>query len=63
MLAFQTDMEVPKDIDVVRIEIRSYGREIFAEDYPVGEGKVLLPATLGVVAGEDPTAPVTIRPA
>lgn len=61
MLTLQTDMAVPKDIDSVRIEVRSFGMLQFASDLTLGSGGLKLPATLGVVAGKDPTAPVNIR--
>ncbi len=61
MLTLQTDMSIPKDIDSVRIEVRSYGMLQFASDFDLGPGGLKLPATLGVVAGKDPSAPVNIR--
>ncbi len=62
MLAISTDMAAPKDIDQVGLTIRSGGREVFATRAPVApNGEVRLPATLAVLAPEDPKQPVRIR--
>ena len=36
IVALQTDMELPKDVDKVRIRVASYGSTIFSNDYKVG---------------------------
>src|SRR5437867_1203295 len=61
MLAVQTDMSLPKDVDRVRIEVIAYGSPLFANDYDVGPAGLHIPATLGIVAGNDPSTPVHIR--
>ena len=61
MLAVSTDLEVPKDIDELSIEVLTYGAVQFSNAYDLGPPGLRLPATLGIVAGEDPAAPVTIR--
>lgn len=61
MLAFQTDMRLPDDVDQVRLEITRAGAPEFSRTYDVGEGKAKLPATLGVVGGENAAIPYQIR--
>ncbi|MBN1610567.1 MAG: LamG domain-containing protein [Polyangiaceae bacterium] len=61
MLVLVTDMQPPKDFDHVTVEVSSFGSVQFRHEYTVGEGNLTLPATLGIVAGKDPTEPVTIR--
>lgn len=61
MVAVQTDMALPKDVDRVRIEIVSFGQLQFGNEYEVGPAGLKIPATLGVVAGKNANAPVTIR--
>ncbi len=61
MLAISTDMEVPKDFDSIHVEVLIFGNTQFSDDYKVGKGNLTLPATLGIVAGNDPSQPVTIR--
>lgn len=61
VLAVQTDMSLPEDVDKVRIEILSFGNVQFANDYDVGPDGLHIPATLGILAGKDPSSPVTIR--
>jgi hypothetical protein len=61
MLVLVTDMQPPKDFDHVTVEVSSFGSVQFKHEYTVGEGNLTLPATLGIVAGKDPSEPVTIR--
>ncbi len=65
MLALQTDMSLPKDIDRVRIEVTraDSGAEIFKKDFErLGTDKAIrLPATLGITAPEDVSAAVKVR--
>jgi hypothetical protein len=61
MLSIQTDMAIPKDVDTVRIEVSAYGNLLFGNDYQVGASGLRIPATLALVAGKDPAAPVRIR--
>ena len=62
MLAMQTDLELPKDVDTVRIEVTSFGKTLFAQDYPVGPDGVKIPATLGVVGDpSSPSTPIEVR--
>ena len=62
ILALQTDMELPKDVDKVRIRVASYGSTVFSNDYQVGPTELKIPATLALLANpERPSAPVTIQ--
>ena len=61
MLAVQTDLSLPKDVDKVRIEVASNGKVHFQRDYEVGPEGLRIPATLGIIAGKDPSVPVTVR--
>lgn len=62
-LALQSDMSLPKDVDQVRIQILVQGRPHFDSTYVVGSGRTdaKMPATLAIVAGDDPSIPVEIR--
>src|SRR5262245_54908342 len=61
MLAVTTDIALPNAIDKIRIEVTSLGSTQFANDYELGQGKLLIPATLGILQGKDPATPVTLR--
>ena len=61
ILAVQTDMSLPKDVDEVRIEVTSFGNIVFKNRYPVGAGGLRIPATLGILPGANARALVTIR--
>ena len=63
MLAIDTDLALQKDIDMVKIEVSRGGvssREIEVQDFDPSSGP-RLPATLGVIVPEDPSAPVTMQ--
>jgi formylglycine-generating enzyme required for sulfatase activity len=62
IVALQTDMDLPKDVDKVRIRVASYGNTIFSNDYPVGPSELRIPATLAIFGNpERPSAPATIQ--
>ncbi len=61
MLAVQTDMKVPEDIDFIEIEVRSLGRTQYQDRFRLGPKDLRLPATLAVISGSNPSNPVTIR--
>jgi hypothetical protein len=62
MLAITTDMSAPKDVDQVGLYIRVAGREVFATQAAVSpNGEVRFPATIAVLAPDDPKQPVKIR--
>jgi hypothetical protein len=62
VLAISTDMQTPKDVDIVSVFVSSNSVPRF--DYlgrVTPDGKVILPATLAVIEAEDPSAQVRIR--
>jgi len=61
MLSIQTDMQLPKDVSKVLIDVSVYGNKLFYNEYDVGPSGLRIPATLAIVAGKDPGTPVTIR--
>lgn len=59
-----TQVEVPRDLNAIQVEVDANGEVVFCSAYDVDEsGLVTLPATLGVVSGAAPTTvvKVTIR--
>src|SRR5687768_14171244 len=61
MLALQTDMALPKDVSSVRILVLVNGAPRFDRTYPVGREGAKIPATLAIVAGDDPSTPVELK--
>lgn len=61
VITITTDMSLPKDVDKIGVEVDVYGDRQFFNEYPVGAGHLLVPATLGLLAGSDPSKRVTIR--
>jgi hypothetical protein len=62
MLSIQTDMNLPKDVDEIQIEISSNGSSIFNNTYtPLGAGGTKVPATLGILPGSNAGEQVDIR--
>jgi hypothetical protein len=63
VVAFETDMTVPDDIDMIRVQVLLQGVVRHDVEYAVGPApdKNPLPATLAIVAGSDPSIPVTVR--
>ncbi|MCK6588014.1 MAG: hypothetical protein L6Q76_10560 [Polyangiaceae bacterium] len=63
IVVVQTDMELPKDIDTVRIEITSFGIPYLQQSYENlgGDRGIKLPATLGITTDNDSSRPVNIR--
>jgi hypothetical protein len=55
-----TQMQVPRDIDGIEIEVQVNGVRTFCIAQDVNNGTVDLPRTLGVVAGANPNAIVTV---
>jgi hypothetical protein len=55
-----SQVQVPRDFRSVRIDVNGAFGNTFCRTYPVYDGKVRLPRTLGVLSGGDPSAPVTI---
>ncbi len=60
MVALQTDMSIPKDVDSIQIQVSVYGNTLFENRYDVGPSALLIPATLALVAGEE-SPPVRIQ--
>ena len=61
MLAIDSDITVPKDLDQVQVEVSVRGEVVLSTNYDVGPSATKLPATLGILVGHDPSTPVTIR--
>src|ERR1700685_3646291 len=64
VIAVSTDVSIPKDIDTIRMQVLSMGVALYDESFPIypgGPAGVKIPATLGIVAGSDPNAPVLVR--
>ena len=61
MISVQTDMSLPKDFDHVGLQVSMNGVTQFADEYQVGPGNLLIPATFGVVQGSDPSQALQIR--
>lgn len=61
MIAVQTDMSIPKDVDTIRVEVTADGDMLFGNSYDVGPSGLRIPATLAVVAGEGKSRPIRIR--
>ena len=62
VVSIQTDMSLPQQIDTIRVQVLGRGQTLLLQEYGVGtteENKI--PATLTVLAGKDPSLPVTIR--
>lgn len=64
ILAFQTDMNIPKDIRTIRVIVSARGEVRHNVAYFLRPGEVdgvQLPATFAIVAGKDPSLPVNIK--
>jgi hypothetical protein len=65
ILAIQTDLSLPKDIDRIRVEVLyvDSGAFAFQQDFEkIGDdGSIKLPATIGFTAPEDPARAIKIR--
>ena len=61
MVEVSTDMSLPKDIDTVRVQILSNGRSYNDQSYAVGPDGLHVPATIGILAGSDPTTTALVR--
>ncbi|WP_156040748.1 hypothetical protein [Chondromyces apiculatus] len=62
MVAFQTDMSVPKDVDRIRIVATLEGAVVFDESYGKDANEeIKLPATLGFLTPEDPSQALSLR--
>jgi hypothetical protein len=63
VIAFQTDMTIPDDVDEIRVQVSLQGVVRHDVTYAVGPApeRNPLPATLAVIEGSDPSVPVTVR--
>ena len=61
VVSIDTDMALPTQIDTLRVQVLLPGRTLLDQEYEVGTGVNPIPATLTVLAGKDPSMPVTIR--
>ena len=61
VLAFNTDMKLPEDIDRVALQIKVNGAVKHSQTYDVGPSGVKMPSTLTLVDEAAQTAPVKIR--
>jgi hypothetical protein len=55
-----TQLQVPRDLDGIEIEVQVNHTRVFCEPQYVDNGAVDLPTTLGVVSGTAPDTPVTV---
>jgi len=63
LLAVQTDLSLPKDIDTIRIEVFNEGVPKFHKDFDrIGEsdGQIHLPGTIGLLASDKASDAITI---
>ncbi|XYH99865.1 hypothetical protein ACMHYB_08930 [Sorangium sp. So ce1128] len=62
IVAIQTDMAVPKDLDHIELHVESGGKPVISSAlHPLGRGAVELPATQGLLVSEDPSREISIR--
>ncbi len=62
VIAVQTDLRVPKDLNAVTIRVLSFGAVYHENTYEVGPGGLKLPATIGVIPEDsDDLKPVDIQ--
>jgi hypothetical protein len=56
-----TQVQVPRNLAAVRLDLKANGRPAFCQVYDVQGGTVLLPATLGVIPQSSPSTVVTVE--
>ena len=63
VVSLETDMALPDQIDQLRLQVLVHGRTHHEQDYQLGgsANSVRLPATLTLLAGEDPALSVIVR--
>lgn len=61
VVSIETDVALPKQVDTVRVEVLVRGALQFGNTYDLGQTGILIPATLTLLAGDDPSTPVTVR--
>jgi hypothetical protein len=63
VIAIQTDVHLPKDIDTIRVEVRNEGVPKFEFDYErlgTEDSTILLPGTLTLVESDDPSDAIQV---
>jgi hypothetical protein len=55
-----SQVQVPRDLVSVRVDVRANGEPKFCESYDVTNGTAILPATLGVVAESSPASTTVV---
>src|SRR5215472_17924269 len=55
-----TQLQLPRDLQAIRIDLRANGALVFCRSYQEVNGVVTLPSTLGVVSQSSPNTTVTI---
>jgi hypothetical protein len=61
VLAIDTDMAIPAQIDSLHIEVEAHGEIEFRNEYAIGPKRATLPATLTLVSRDIGDAPVSVR--
>ena len=60
VVAVATDLRVPEDLDRVQVWVERGGSRVLDRTFNLGGGADSLPGTIGVLAGSDPAATVSI---
>jgi uncharacterized delta-60 repeat protein len=60
IVAITSDMPLPKDINLIKIEVTVQGQRYYYDEHRVGPDELRLPATLGIIEGTKGNLPVTI---
>jgi hypothetical protein len=61
VVAIATDRALPQQIDTIQVQVEVHGQVIHTKAYSVGAGNDPVPATLTLLAGNDPAEAATIR--
>lgn len=57
---FSTQVQVPRDLKTLVVDVRANGVQTFCQAYNVVEGRARLPRTLGLLPNNDKNSPVTV---
>src|SRR6478609_9740217 len=60
VVAIQSDMAIPKDVDTVQIDVTAYGRRVFERRYAAGKNGLHVPGTLTILPSDQGATPVAI---
>ena len=62
VVSIETDMALPQQVDTIRVQVLVHGQPYLDADYPVGTANGnSIPATINLLAGSNPSQPVTVR--